>query len=244
MLSFVRNRPLTSLFLASFTGFTGLAAFVIYRNRKLIKLLFNVYKQTQSNDLANLIQGSDMHSNSHADLYSGLKRCFSVYSPIRLKQIVSIRCMIRDAPTREDKIARWGDLSVAVFTQLLLNAYYSEFYKLASIVLTHLAGRAKARGAPPSVIPELNEIQEALVDTDRLAGFIEASIRPVLIDVDIVKIYSLEDLRVMLEKMRERVETVDRKGQFAQYSVLTHSLPAKLLSDSQLGNEVLMYLTL
>lgn len=63
MLSFVKNRPFTSFFLASFTTITGVACVVAYRNRTLIKLLFNVYKQTQSADLAQLIQGSDLHSN-------------------------------------------------------------------------------------------------------------------------------------------------------------------------------------
>jgi hypothetical protein len=64
MLNFIKSRPKTSLFLATLTTFTGIIGVVAYRNRSLIRLLLSLYKQSQTNDLSKILQGTDLHSTT------------------------------------------------------------------------------------------------------------------------------------------------------------------------------------
>lgn len=81
----------------------------------------------------------------------------------------------------EAKRGLWKELNVKVFTQMLVNMYSSEIFKMVFMISTHLVARKEQEGENcMTLVGLLDDLTSSLKEEMIISEFIEGKIRSVL----------------------------------------------------------------
>ena len=114
--------------------------------------------------------------------YEKLQRKFTVWNKVSLPSVDLIRRNLRQKGLQgEAKRELWKELNVKVFTQMLVNIYSSEIFKMIFMISTHLVARKEQEGENcMSLVGLLDDLTSSLKEEMIISEFIEGKIRSIL----------------------------------------------------------------
>lgn len=116
----------------------------------------------------------------------------------------------------DEKKSLWKELSVQVFTQMLLNVYSSEIYKIVFMISTHLVARKEQDFEDCTKLIEsiqvlTNSIKKDVLIKDYIQDNIRLTIEKYHINsIQLDKMITKEELRIILEKVKIKLNCVIR----------------------------------
>jgi len=189
------------------TGITGALGVLAYIYREKIKsfALNRLMSQAMSGDCAEIFNTQFKESK-----YQKLKMKFVTWNTKRLQEIPEIKNTLRNNKqlSKEEKTLLWRDLTLngnlySVFTQVLVNLYGSEIYKMIFLISSHLSARENN-----------SESFEGLLNTqaikDQLQKYIQEQVSDLFSEIELSRMYGLEEFKSLFQQIQNRLHCVSR----------------------------------
>lgn len=189
------------------TGITGALGVLAYIYREKIKsfALNRLMSQAMSGDCAEIF-----NTQFKEPKYQKLKMKFVTWNTKRLQEIPEIKNTLRNNKqlSKEEKTLLWRDLTLngnlySVFTQVLVNLYGSEIYKMIFLISSHLSARENN-----------SESFEGLLNTqaikDQLQKYIQGQVSDLFSEIELSRMYGLEEFKSLFQQIQNRLHCVSR----------------------------------